>query len=125
MNLGENMAFAPILARTSKEEVAERVNRAAEMLELTPYPDLEPGNVPGKDTRALHVEQKQSLLVEAHYGSDRNWVTEGRLAGLPNRRYRHAPSRGLGMTRGHQWPVPSANPGRLMNFFPETSEDAG
>jgi len=65
----------------------------------------------------------KSLLVASLYGSDLDWVTGGELTGLPNRRYRPAPNRGLGMTRGHQWPVPPVNPGGLMNFFPETPPD--
>ena len=47
MNVGENMSFALRLARASKEEVAERVNRAAEMLELTPYLDRKPKDLSG------------------------------------------------------------------------------
>lgn len=73
--------------------------------------------------QAGQVEQMKSCLVEVLRGPDRDWVTDGRRTGLPNRRYRHAPNRGLGMTRGHQWSVPPVNPGGLMNFFPETPED--
>lgn len=62
-------------------------------------------------------------LMNALYGSDLEWITDGVLTGLPNRRYRHAPDRGLGMTRGHQWPVPPINPDGLMDFFPETPEN--
>ncbi len=47
MNVGENMSFALRLARTSKEEVKERVLRAAEMLELTPYLDRKPKDLSG------------------------------------------------------------------------------
>ena len=45
------------------------------------------------------------------------------LKGLPNRTYRPAPNRGLGLTRGDQWPVPPINPDGLMNFFPEVKDD--
>ena len=47
MNVGENMSFALRLARASREEVAERVNRAAEMLELMPHLDRRPKDLSG------------------------------------------------------------------------------
>lgn len=94
-----------------------------QLFDLSEDPD-ELVDLSGKASQARQVERMQSRLAEALYGSDRDWVTDGRLAGLPNRRYRHAPNRGLGMTRGHQWPVPPVNPGGLMNFFPEAPEDA-
>ncbi|MEM9476963.1 MAG: sn-glycerol-3-phosphate ABC transporter ATP-binding protein UgpC [Pseudomonadota bacterium] len=47
MNVGENMSFALRLARTPKNEVAERVKRAADMLELTPYLDRKPKDLSG------------------------------------------------------------------------------
>ncbi|MEM9476967.1 MAG: sulfatase-like hydrolase/transferase [Pseudomonadota bacterium] len=65
----------------------------------------------------------KALLTQALYGTDLDWLEDGELVGLPNRRYRHAPNRSLGLTRGHQWPVPPVNPGGLMNFFPEVPED--
>ena len=67
----------------------------------------------------------KALLIEELYGSDLEWVADGALTGLPNRTYRPAPNRGLGMTRGHQWPVPPVNPGGLMAFFPEAPETQG
>lgn len=66
------------------------------------------------------LECLSALLVEVLYGSDLDWVKDGTLQGLPNRRYKPAPNRGLGLMRGHQWPVPPVNPDGLMNFFPET-----
>ena len=47
MNVAENMSFALRLARTSKAEVQERVERAAEMLELTPYLHRKPKDLSG------------------------------------------------------------------------------
>ena len=47
MNVGENMSFALRLARVPKAEVAERVQRAAEMLELTPYLNRKPKDLSG------------------------------------------------------------------------------
>ncbi len=63
----------------------------------------------------------ERLIVEL-YGSDLAWLTDGALTGLPNRVYRPAPNRGLGLTRGEQWPVPPINPDGLMNFFPEVPD---
>ena len=63
----------------------------------------------------------KNLLISELYGSDSEWLTDGELVGLPNRTYRHAPNRSLGLMRGHQWPVPPVNPGGLMNFFPEVA----
>ena len=47
MNVCENVSFALRLAWVSKEEMAERVNRAAEMLELSPYLDRKPKDLSG------------------------------------------------------------------------------
>lgn len=68
------------------------------------------------------AELKDKLCKEL-YGSDLEWLTGNDLRGLPNRTYRPAPNRGLGLTRGDQWPVPPVNPGGLMNFFPEINDD--
>ena len=92
------------------------------LFELSEDPD-EPTDLSGNCSQARQVEQMQSCLVETLCGPSRDWVTDARLAGLPHRRYRHGPSRGLGMTRGHQSPVPPVNPDGLMNSFPETLGD--
>ncbi len=92
------------------------------LFELSDDPDG-PTDLSGNCSQARQVEQMQSCLVETLCGPGRDWVTDARLAGLPNRRYRHGPSRRLGMTRGHQWPVPPVNPCGLMSFFPETPGD--
>jgi len=47
MSVAENIGFALKLAKVSKEEIAERVNRAAEILELTTYLDRKPGQLSG------------------------------------------------------------------------------
>ena len=47
MNVAENMSFALRLAGAPKSEISERVNRAAEMLELTPYLDRKPKDLSG------------------------------------------------------------------------------
>ncbi|MBF9052124.1 sulfatase-like hydrolase/transferase [Roseobacter sp. HKCCD9010] len=68
------------------------------------------------------LDRLKGLLIAALYGSDQDWLTGSTLTGLPNRRYRPAPNRGLGLMRGHQWPVPPVNPDGLMNFFPEQAD---
>ena len=47
MSVAENIGFALKLAKVPKEEIAERVNRAAEILELTTYLDRKPGQLSG------------------------------------------------------------------------------
>ena len=47
MNVSENMSFALRLAHAPKAEIEERVRRAAEMLELTPYLHRKPRDLSG------------------------------------------------------------------------------
>ncbi len=47
MTVAENIGFALKLAKVSKDEIAERVARAAEILELTNYLDRKPGQLSG------------------------------------------------------------------------------
>jgi len=47
MSVAENIGFALKLAKVPKEEITERVNRAAEILELTTYLDRKPGQLSG------------------------------------------------------------------------------
>ena len=47
MNVAENMSFALRLAGSPKSEIQERVTRAAEMLELTPYLHRKPRDLSG------------------------------------------------------------------------------
>ena len=77
----------------------------------------------GQPTIANVQEGLKNLLISELYGSDLEWLSDGELTGLPNRTYRPAPNRDLGLIRGHQWPVPPVNPGGLMNFFPEVPTD--
>ena len=82
-------------------------------------------DIAGDPVQASKLAALKALLIEELYGSDLEWVADGALTGLPNRTYRPAQNRGLGMTRGHQWPVPPVNPGGLMAFFPEAPETQG
>ena len=47
MTVADNIGFALKLAKVPKEEIAERVQRAAEILELTTYLDRKPGQLSG------------------------------------------------------------------------------
>ncbi|MGA1438018.1 MAG: ABC transporter ATP-binding protein, partial [Ilumatobacteraceae bacterium] len=47
MSVAENIGFALKLAKVSKDEIAQRVARAAEILELTSYLDRKPGQLSG------------------------------------------------------------------------------
>jgi multiple sugar transport system ATP-binding protein len=55
MSVGDNMGFALKLAGTSKSEIAERVRKAAEMLDLVPYLDRKP--------KALSGGQRQRVAM--------------------------------------------------------------
>ncbi|SDX71256.1 carbohydrate ABC transporter ATP-binding protein, CUT1 family (TC 3.A.1.1.-) [Modestobacter sp. DSM 44400] len=55
MTVGDNMGFALKLAGTSKSEIAERVGRAAQMLDLVPYLDRKP--------KALSGGQRQRVAM--------------------------------------------------------------
>jgi multiple sugar transport system ATP-binding protein len=55
MTVGDNMGFALKLAGTSKSEIAERVRKAAEMLDLVPFLDRKP--------RALSGGQRQRVAM--------------------------------------------------------------
>jgi multiple sugar transport system ATP-binding protein len=55
MSVGDNMGFALKLAGTSKSEIAERVRKAAEMLDLVAYLDRKP--------RALSGGQRQRVAM--------------------------------------------------------------
>ena len=60
MNVAENMSFALRLSRTPREEIRERVERAAAMLELTAYLDRKPKDLSGG--------QRQRVAMGRSYG---------------------------------------------------------
>ena len=64
MNVGENVSFALRLAWVSKEEMAERVNRAAEMLERSPYLDRKPKDLSGG--RRLFMAMGRAVIRDAY-----------------------------------------------------------
>ena len=64
MNVADNMSFALRLARRPKREIAERVQRAAEMLELTPYLDRKPRDLSGGQRQRVAVGR--SIVREAY-----------------------------------------------------------
>ncbi len=64
MNVADNMSFALRLARRPRREIAERVQRAAEMLELTPYLDRKPRDLSGGQRQRVAVGR--SIVREAY-----------------------------------------------------------
>ena len=64
MNVGENMSFALRLAGTSKAEVQDRVRRAADMLELTPYLERKPKDLSGGQRQ--RVAMGRSIVRDAY-----------------------------------------------------------
>lgn len=64
MNVADNMSFALRLAGRPKPEIAERVQRAAEMLELTPYLDRKPRDLSGGQRQRVAVGR--SIVREAY-----------------------------------------------------------
>ncbi len=64
MNVAGNMSFALRLAGTPKKEIADRVNRAADMLELTPYLDRKPKDLSGGQRQ--RVAMGRSIVRDAY-----------------------------------------------------------
>ena len=64
MNVGENMSFALRLAGTPKSEIESRVNRAAELLELTPYLKRKPKDLSGGQRQ--RVAMGRSIVRDAY-----------------------------------------------------------
>ena len=46
----------------------------------------------------------KALLISELYGSDLTWISDGELAGFPNKTYSWAPHRSLNSQRGDGWP---------------------
>ena len=68
------------------------------------------------------LNELKNLLFSELYGTDEKRITDGELKVGPNRKYWPPPNRELGLTRGHQWPVPPINPGRGKDIFPKAIE---
>jgi multiple sugar transport system ATP-binding protein len=64
MNVAENMSFALRLAGTQKAEIEDRVRRAADMLELTPYLDRKPKDLSGGQRQ--RVAMGRSIVRDAY-----------------------------------------------------------
>ncbi len=64
MNVAANMSFALRLAGTPKAEIEERVRRAAEMLELTPYLGRRPKDLSGGQRQ--RVAMGRSIVRDAY-----------------------------------------------------------
>ncbi len=64
MNVAQNMSFALRLAKTPKAEIDQRVRRAADMLELTPYLDRKPRDLSGGQRQ--RVAMGRSIVRNAY-----------------------------------------------------------
>ena len=64
MNVAANMSFALRLSRTPKAEIRERVQRAAEMLELTDYLERKPKDLSGGQRQ--RVAMGRSIVRDAY-----------------------------------------------------------
>ena len=64
MNVADNMSFALRLARRPKDEIAQRVKVAADMLELTPYLDRKPKDLSGGQRQ--RVAMGRSIVRDAY-----------------------------------------------------------
>jgi multiple sugar transport system ATP-binding protein len=69
MNVRDNMAFALKLAKTPREEIDRKVNRAAELLELTELLDRKPANLSGGQRQRVAmgraiVRSPQAFLMD-------------------------------------------------------------
>ena len=54
---------------------------------------------------AIRADLTDRLIAEL-YGSDLEWVENGRLVGLPDRPYTPGPNKGLSGVRGLHFPAP-------------------
>ena len=52
------------------------------------------------------LERLTEILVGQLNGGDEKWVKDGKLAGLPNRKFVPGPNKGLSSQRGDHWPPP-------------------
>lgn len=55
---------------------------------------------------AATLQHLTELLVSQLNGGDAEWLHDGRLAGLPERRFVPGPNKGLSSQRGDHWPPP-------------------
>ncbi len=61
---------------------------------------LEQSNLAGQASLREVQDRLVGLLVDHLYGSDLEWIREGRLVGMPDREYARTPNRGLSGQRG-------------------------
>ena len=65
------------------------------------------------------LAELSAILVGELYGDDEEWARGGRLHGLPARRFRLGPNRGLSSQRGHHWPPPPKTNMRQIRWHSE------
>ncbi len=63
-------------------------------------------NLAGRSDAAEVQERLRDRLLGELYGSDLDWVKDGKLVGLPHQAYSPKPDRGLSGQRGIHWPPP-------------------
>jgi len=56
------------------------------------------------------LDELAARLIDELYGSDRQWLREGDLVGLPEPEFHPAANRGLSIQRGVHWPPPPVMP---------------
>jgi arylsulfatase len=60
----------------------------------------------GSAAHAAVLERLTGVLIDQLYGGDERWARDGRLEGLPARRFTPGPNKGLSSQRGDHWPPP-------------------
>ncbi|MEI4484871.1 sulfatase-like hydrolase/transferase [Frigidibacter sp. MR17.14] len=79
------------------------VGNVRQLFDLEEDPD-EAGDLSGDPACAGVLDRLTDLLVSELYGSDLDWLIEGRLTGLPAREAGPRRNRDLSSQRGHHWP---------------------
>ena len=76
MSVRENMAYGLKIAGLPKAEIETRVRKAAAMLELTPFLERRPRQLPGAQPRASHNHQltiRQQAVIGVEYAYRRRY----------------------------------------------------
>lgn len=76
----------------------------------------------GEPERADLLLELTEKLVDQLYGGDEDWYVNGELVGLPNRRFKPGPNRGLSSQRGHHWPPPPKTDMQQIQWHVEDEE---
>ena len=118
---GEDAPSSRMIRTHSHKLIYYPIGNICQLFDIQEDPN-EMNDLANDPSYASVLNELKYLLVNELYGTDEKWITHGELTGEPNRKYWPAPNRELGLTRGHQWPVPPINPMGGMDFFPEAPE---